>query len=138
MTLKSLGLALAAGITAFLVVVVAVTEIAQPWIEFSLFLGIPAGIVAAAFTAAAVYLGLADDAPAGRRRIAGTFGAFGVAYLAALVVLGGIVDIGTALAIVVSAGIALVVAAVAYVRGPSGNGRHSDSGDESKRSSNAN
>lgn len=136
MTLKSLGLALAAGITAFLVVGVAVTEIAQPWIEFSLFLGIPAGIVAAAFTAAAVYLGLADDAPASRRRIAGTFAAFGVAYLAALVVLGGIVNIGMALAIVISAGIALVVAAAAYIRGS--NRGSTEPGDEGDRPSSAN
>lgn len=130
MSLKSLGLALAAGITAFLVVGVAVTDLAQPWNEFSLFLGIPAGIVAA-YTAAVVYLGLADDTPGRRHCFAGTFAAFGVASLAALVVLAGLVDLGLALALVLPSGIALVATAVAYIRGP--NRKPTDSGNDGDR-----
>lgn len=118
MDFKSVTLALLSGIAAFLIVGVAVTEFAQSWVEFSLFLGIPAGIVTGAFTVAAVYLGLANDAPVGRRRIAGAFAAFGVSFIVALVVLGWIVNIGVTTAIVSSVVVALVVAAVAYLRGP--------------------
>ena len=118
MSLKSVSLALLSGIAAFLIVGVAVTEFTQPWIEFSLFLGVPAGLATGAFTAAGVYLGLADDAPAGRRRIAGAFAAFGGGFIVALVVSGWIVNIGVTTAIVISVIVALAVAAVAYLRGP--------------------
>ena len=118
MDFRSVTLALLSGIAAFLIVGVAVTEFAQSWIEFSVFLGIPAGLVTGAFTAAAVYLGLANDAPVGRRRIAGAFAAFGVSFIVALVVFGWIVNIGVTTAIVISVVVALAVAAVAYLRGP--------------------
>ena len=118
MDFKSVTLALLSGIASFLVVGVVVTEFAQSWIEFSLLLGIPAGLATGAITAAAVYLGLADDAPAGRRRIAGAFAAFGVGFIVALVVFGWIVNIGVTTAIVISVVVALAVAAVAYFRGP--------------------
>lgn len=120
MTVRSLVLALAAGIAAFLVVGIAVAEFTQPWIEFSLFVGIPAGIAAGAFTAAAVYLGLAEDAPARRRRLAGTFAAFNVGFLLGLVVLGFVGNLGVVMAIVGSIVLGLVVATVAYLRGPNG------------------
>ncbi|WP_436927697.1 hypothetical protein [Halosimplex amylolyticum] len=118
MDFKSVLLALVSGLAIFLVVGVAVTELAQSWIEFSLFLGIPAGLATGAVTAAAVYLGLADDAPVGRRRIAGAFAAFGVGFIVSFVVLGWIVDIGVTTAIIISVFVALVIAAVAYLRGP--------------------
>lgn len=118
MSLKSVSVALSSGIAAFLVVGVAVAELAHPWIEFSLLLGIPAGLATGAFTAAGVYLGLADDAPADRRRIAGSFAAFGVGFSLALVVLGWVVNVGVGTAIVSSVVVALAVAVVAYVRGP--------------------
>jgi MFS-type transporter involved in bile tolerance (Atg22 family) len=122
MEFKSLLGALLSGIAVFLVVGVAVTEFAQPWIEFSLFLGIPAGLAAGVFTAGAVYLGLADDAPASRRRVAGAFAAFGVAFLVLLVTLGWVVNVGVTTAIIVSLLVALVVAAVAYRRGATAGG----------------
>jgi len=118
MGLKSISLALLSGLVAFLIVGVTVTEFTQSWIEFSLFLGIPAGLATGAFTAAGVYLGLADDAPAGRRRIAGAFAAFGAVFIVALVVFGWIVNIGVTNAIVSSVIVALAVAAVVYIRGP--------------------
>jgi hypothetical protein len=62
MTRKSLGYALAAGLAVFLTVGVAVTELAGTWVEFSLFVGLPAGIVAGAAAAAAVTVGLSDGA----------------------------------------------------------------------------
>lgn len=118
MSLKSISLALLSGIAAFLIVGVAVTEFAQSWIEFSLFLGIPAGLATGAVTAAAVYLGLANDAPVRRRRVAGSFAAFGVGFLVVLGVLGGILNTGVTTAIIGSVVVALAVAVVAYLRGP--------------------
>ena len=118
MNLKSVSLALLSGVAAFLIVGVAVTEFAQPWIEFSLFLGIPAGLATGAFTAGAVYLGLADDAPGGRRRIAGAFAAFGVGFIVSLVVFGWVINVGVTTAIVISVVVALAAAVVAYLRGP--------------------
>lgn len=117
MSFKSLSLALLAGIAAFLIVGVAVTEVAQSWIEFSLFIGIPSGLATGAFTAAAVYLGLADDAPGDRRRVAGAVAVFGVVFLIALVVLGWLLNIGVTTALTVSVVVALVGGAVTYLRG---------------------
>lgn len=120
MSVRSFVLALGAGIAAFLIVGVGVTEFAQTWIEFSLFVGIPAGLAAGAFTAAAVYLGLADDAPPRRRRIAGSFAAFGAGFLVALLLLSWVLNLGVTIGIVISVVVALVLAVVAYLRGPRG------------------
>lgn len=128
MSVKSFGVALASGIATFLIVGVAVTEFAQSWIEFSLFIGIPSGLVAGALAATAVYLGLADEAPERRRRIAGSFAGFGMGLLIALVVLGGILDIGITLAIGISILVAVGVAAVAYLRFPTR--KTADKGDD--------
>jgi hypothetical protein len=116
MRLKYLSLALLSGIAAFLIVGATVTEFAQSWIEFSLFLGIPVGLVTGAVTAAAVYLGLADDAPVSRR-VAVSVAAFGVGFLIALVVFGWLLNIGVTTALIVSVVVALAVAVVAYLRG---------------------
>ncbi|WP_207586257.1 hypothetical protein [Halomontanus rarus] len=113
---KRIVLALAAGIAAFLIGGVTVTEVARPWIEFSLFLGIPAGLALGTFVAAAVSLGLADDATQHRHRIAVSLAGFGVSFLVTLVVLGGLVTIGAILALVVSFAAGLVAAAVIHLR----------------------
>lgn len=118
MDLKSVTLALLSGIVVFLTVGAAVTEFTQRWIEFSLFVGIPAGLATGAVTVAAVYFGLTDDAPVDRRRIAGAFAGFGVGFILVLVVFGWIVDTGVAAAIVVSLVVALTVGALAYLRAP--------------------
>lgn len=126
---KSLSLATAAGIATYLITGVAVTEFAQPWIEFSLFVGLPAGVTAGAFAAAVVYLGLADDAPARHRRIAGALAGFGAVSLVVLIALSGLLDVGVTLAL----GIAFVVGVVAgigtYVRGPRGTTPTDDEGE---------
>ncbi|WP_276255270.1 hypothetical protein [Halomontanus rarus] len=117
---KRIVLALGAGIAAFLIGGVTVTEVARPWIEFSLFLGIPTGLALGTVVAAAVSLGLADDAPPRRHRIAVSLAGFGVSFLVTLVVLGGLVNIGAILALVVSFAAGLVAAAVIHLRRPSG------------------
>ena len=118
MSVRPIALAAGAGVAAFLLVGVAVTELARPRIEFSLFVGIPAGIAAGAFTAAAVFLGLADDAPASRRRAAGATAAFGVGFVVALVALGWVAGVGAVTAIVGAVVAALAVGVAAYLRGP--------------------
>lgn len=116
MNLRSLALAVVAGLASFLVVGLAVTVVAERWIEFSLFVGLPAGLVAGAVAAAAVYLGLADDGPAERRRVATSVGLFGVGFLATLVVL-ALAGQGLVVATVVGVAVGLVAALVGYVRG---------------------
>ena len=116
MTRKSLGYALAAGVAAFLVVGLVVTEIASAWIEFSVFVGLPAGIVAGVAVAAAVAFGLADDSPQ-RYRLAGTIAGFGVGFLAAVVVFSGVVGLGVVLSTGLGVVVGLVAAVVSYLRG---------------------
>lgn len=117
MNLKSLALALVAGIAVFLVVGIAVTALLEPTIEFSVFLGIPVGLVAGAIAAGGVYLGLGDDIPAERRRVALAFGFFGVGLLVTLVVLAAF-DQGVTLSIVAGIVFGFVAAVVGYLRGP--------------------
>ena len=116
MTHKSLGSALAAGIAAFLVVGVAVTELASTWIEFSLFVGLPAGIAAGAAVAAAVAYGLGEPTTSRQRRLAASTAGFGVGFLAALV-LSGFVGLGVALSMGLGVVVGLVAAVVSYLRG---------------------
>lgn len=85
MNLKTLALVFGAAIATFLLVGIAVTELVQPWIEFSLFVGIPAGILAGAIAGALVALGLQTDAPDQRKRVAQSFAAFGLVFLAVVV-----------------------------------------------------
>lgn len=120
MSFRSLLLAIGAGIAVAILVGALVSELAQPWIGFSAFLGIPAGLAAGLFTAAAAYLGLADGATMRRRRMADTFAAFGAGFLVALLVFAWLLGVGATVAIVASFVAAFAVAGVVYVRGPKG------------------
>ena len=117
MTLKSLGYALAAGIAAFLVVGATVTELAAARIEFSLFVGLPAGIVAGAAVAAAVAYGLGAETAPRQRRLAVSIASFGLGFLAALVVLSSLVGLGVVLSMGLGVVVGLVAAVVSYLRG---------------------
>ena len=117
MTLKSLGYALVAGIAAFLVVGVTVTELAAARIEFSLFVGLPAGIVAGAAVAAAVAYGLGKETTPQQRRLAASSAGFGVGFFAAVIVLSGLVGLGMVLSMGVGVVVGLAAAVVSYLRG---------------------
>ena len=117
MTRKSLGYALAAGIAAFLVVGATVTELAAARIEFSLFVGLPAGIVAGAAVAAAVAYGLGAETAPRQRRLAVSIASFGLGFLAALVVLSSLVGLGVVLSMGLGVVVGLVAAVVSYLRG---------------------
>jgi len=106
--------ALAAGVTAFLVVGVAVTELAASRIAFSLLVGIPAGLLAGVAVTAAVALGLGDESPE-RRQIARSVGGFGVAFLLVAILASQVV--GVVLSLFVAGAIGAVVAAATYIRG---------------------
>lgn len=116
MTLKSLGYALVAGLAVFVGVGVAVTELASAWIEFSLFVGLPAGIIAGVATTAAVAFGLSQQASPRLARIAGGMVRFGAAFLLVAVSL-GVLGSGIVLNIAVAIAVGLVAAVVIDRRG---------------------
>lgn len=122
MTLKTLGYALVAGITAFLVVGVTVTELAAAWVEFSLFVGIPTGVVAGAAVAAVVAFGLRTDVDQRQHRFASVIAGFGLGFLAALVVLSGLIGLGVVLSMGLGVVIGLVSAVASYLHEPTGPG----------------
>ena len=81
-----------------------------------MFVGIPVGIVSGAIVAAAFYLGLSDEAPARRRRIARSIATFGVAFLLVLVIANVAFGLGVVLGMVVAAVVGALVAIVVFVR----------------------
>ncbi|MFC6718046.1 hypothetical protein ACFQGT_10445 [Natrialbaceae archaeon GCM10025810] len=115
MHLRSIGYLVTAGLAAFLVVTVTVTELLHSRIEFSLLVGIPAGLVAGAVAAGVVAWGFADGAPERRRRVASSFGAFGIGVLVAIAA-GVLLPVGTGAAIVVGTIVGSVLAGAVYRR----------------------
>lgn len=90
MGIRMLGYAGAAGIATFLGIFVAVSELMAPFIEFSVLVGIPAGIVAGVLTAAVVVVQFGRGTDRAPRPLALTLGTFGLTFLAVfVVVLGG-------------------------------------------------
>lgn len=116
MNVRSVAVALASGIAAFFLVGIAVTAFAEQWIEFSLLVGIPAGLTAGALAAAGVAYGLAEGAPTERRRLAISFAGFGVTFLVILLVAAGLFHLPLTLSISVGTVGGLIAAAGAYVR----------------------
>ena len=117
MTLKSLAYALVAGIAAFLVVGVTVTELVAARIEFSVFVGLPAGVVAGTAVAAVVAYGLGEETTLRQRRLAASIAGFGVGFLAAVIVLSGLVGLGVVLSMGLGVVVGLAAAVVSYRRG---------------------
>jgi hypothetical protein len=115
MNLKTYGLVLGAAIATFLLVGIAVTELVQPWIEFSLFVGIPAGLLAGAVAGALVALGLQIDAPAQRKLIARSFAAFRLVFLAVLVG-GNLVGMGVLISTLAGVIVGLLAGVGMYLR----------------------
>lgn len=81
MRIRTLGYAAAAGIATFLVVFVVVSEALLPYIEFSVLVGIPAGLFVGVLVAAFVLTQLGKEDDRTRRGIAYALGAFGVTLL---------------------------------------------------------
>ena len=110
---------LGAGLAAFVIVGVVVTEIASTRIAFSLLLGLPAGLLAGLLVGAFVSLNLRSPPGSMTRRAAFGLGAFGVTFV--IVLLSATIGLGIrnsrALPI---AGVAGVIAAVATTLNPPG------------------
>lgn len=122
MNARTHALAIAAGLAAFLLVGVAVTELAARWIEFSLLVGIPAGLAAGALVTAGVYAGLGSGASAERRRYALSVAGFGAAFVLVLVGGAAVANLSVTLSVVAGAAVGLVVAVATFLtrrpRGP--------------------
>lgn len=116
MRLRNLALVIASGIAGFLVAGVLVTQLAAPYIEFSLFVGIPVGIVAGIATAALVAVGLGPAAEPGRRRLALSVGTFGIVFLVVLFGVAGGLGMGTVVALVAAVVMGLIAAVATYLR----------------------
>lgn len=116
MNYRTIAVVLVAGIASFLVVGIAVTAVAERWIEFSVFVGLSAGLVAGAIAAAAVSLGLGEGAPAERRRLALAFGLFDAGFLATLVVL-AVAGQGVVLSTAAGVAVGIVAAVAGSLRG---------------------
>jgi hypothetical protein len=120
MNLRLLGQAIAAGIATFLVVGLAVTELLQPRIEFSLLVGIPTGLFAGAVVAAVVAWGSRSGEPEQRRLLASAIGAGATSFLV-VVAAGALLALGIASTVVVGVlvgtVVGLAVAVVSYLRG---------------------
>ncbi|USZ66663.1 hypothetical protein NGM10_07870 [Halorussus salilacus] len=116
MTRRTALLALATGLSAFLVVGVAVTELLSARIWPSLLVGIPVGIAAGLAGAAFVYGGLVPESPRPRRRFAVAAAGFGVAFLAVLPVAALGLGVRNTVALVLAGGVGAVVALAAYAR----------------------
>ena len=113
---RDVGLALAAGLAVFLVVGALVTELALPYIEFSLFVGIPVGAIAGLTATVFVLLGLSDDLPTRRRRAAIAVGAFGVGFLLVFVVEAVVLSTRTSVALPVAVIVGVFVGILAFIQ----------------------
>jgi hypothetical protein len=111
--LKTLGYAFGAGGAAFLLVGVAVTELDAQQTEFSVFLGIPAGLIAAVVAVLAVLLGLADGSTRGRRRAVAGVAVFGVTFVGGMALAATVLAVPVLVSMLVSAGVSLTAAVVA-------------------------
>ncbi len=107
------GVATAAGLTTFLLATVAVTSLFERWIEFSVFVGLPAGLLAGVLAFGAVAYRLAGAAPARQRRLVGAVGGFSAAFLLSL--LGLMIGFGGSVAL--SIGVALLVGVIGLLIG---------------------
>lgn len=118
MYLRRVALAFGAGLASLLLVGVAVTELAQPAIEFSLFLGIPVGVLAGVVVAAFVFGGLAPDAPSERRPPALALGYFGATLFVAFLFGSQVLGVRNTVALVGATILGLLAGVGAYVRQP--------------------
>jgi len=115
MRVRTLGYAAAAGIAAFLVVFVAVSELLLPAIEFSVLVGLPAGIGAGVLIAAVVLVRFGRHADGTPRPLALALGTFGVTFLAVFVALVSLRP-GVTGSIVIATGLGIVAGLAVGVR----------------------
>ncbi|AGB32989.1 hypothetical protein C488_10076 [Natrinema pellirubrum DSM 15624] len=116
MRVRTLGYTAAAGIAAFLVVFVAVSELLLPFIEFSVLVGLPAGIGAGVLVAAVVLIQFGRNADGTPHPLALSLGTFGVTFLTVLAVALVLLRAGVAGSIVIATGVGLIGGLVGGLR----------------------
>lgn len=109
MNFRSTVRVIAVGLTTFLVITVAVTELLQSRIEFSLLVGIPVGLVAGVIITALLVRGFADGPSERERWISASFGAVSIAVLV-VIVAGALLQVGTTMAAIAGTIVGLVTA----------------------------
>lgn len=105
----------------------AVSALLEPWIEFSLFLGIPAGLLAGVVAAGGVAAGFVVENSPVRTQIAMGVAGFSLAFLLSF---GGVLlvlDAGVVISLGLSVVLGLVGGVFAYVRSRPGTIGHSGS-----------
>ena len=113
---RALGYAGAAGIATFLVVFVVVSEALLPFLEFSVFVGLPAGLVAGVSVAVFVLVQFGRNEDRARRPLALALGTFGSTFLVGLVIALGGFQTGVTISITVAAVLGSLVGLVVGVR----------------------
>ncbi|MFB6164705.1 MAG: hypothetical protein ABEJ31_06055 [Haloarculaceae archaeon] len=126
MNVRNFLLVAASGIAALLLVGVAVTELAAPAIEFSLFLGIPAGVAAGLGVAGLVAVGLGATSTPARRRASQAVGTFGLTFLVVLLVFVWPLSTSPSTALAAAAIAALLTAIGAYWQSSGADARADD------------
>ncbi|ELZ11396.1 hypothetical protein NP511_06855 [Natrinema thermotolerans] len=116
MRVRTLGYAAAAGLATFLVVFVAVSELLLPYLEFSVLVGLPAGIGAGVLIAAVVLVQFGRNADGTPQPLALGLGTFGVTFLTVLVVALVLLRAGVIGSIVSATGIGIVGGLVVGIR----------------------
>lgn len=114
MKLRTLALALAVALATFLFVGVGVAQVVGPYVGYSLFVSLPAGILAGVAAAAFVVTGFDAERGTHRRTASVALARFGVGFVAAFVV--GALLSGAALAVVVGSVTGLAAAAGTLLR----------------------
>lgn len=115
-SLQSFGSALIAGVATFLVIGVTVTEVAAARVDFSVAVGLPAGLLAAVAVAGIVNAVGSQNRPGWPQRLAGAIVAFSAAYLIVLVGLGFVAETEFATRVGIGAVVGVIFAAAMAVR----------------------
>ncbi len=114
--LQTFGAALLSGVATLLVVTIVVTELIADEIEFSLLVGLPAGLVSGVLVGGIIYIAANRRRPGvaqvGASLVMGFAAGFMIAYFVAIVVL----DIGTVEAMGAGAIVGLLTAVVSLIR----------------------
>jgi len=115
MRIRILGYAAFAGIATFLVVFFAVSEALLSYIEFSVLVGIPVGLLVGALSAAFVLTQFESDTTKTRRALARGLGAAGIGFVVAFG-LALLLGQGVTLAILLGIGAGTVTGIVIVIR----------------------
>ncbi|WP_049941126.1 hypothetical protein [Halorhabdus utahensis] len=115
MRVRILGYAAFAGIATFLVVFFAVSEALLPYIEFSVLVGIPVGLLVGTLSAAFVLTEFGSDTSQTRRALARGLGTAGIGFVVAFGI-GLLTGQGVTLATVLGVATGLIAGMVIVIR----------------------